>query len=308
MKLANLIDPHLVLLGSNVDTMDAAIQVGLKAISELYPQEVRYDEVLQRLNERRLLGGTCFPSGISIPHARLPAFNDFIIAAVVPRKPIVPDETCIDASCAKAPPIRIVWVILLSQTSSTIYLNTLAKLVEASKNESIMSALTSAESQAQFVSVIDNAGYIVKKNLVVTDIMTRDVVSVKDTSTLKEVLDLIYQKKLHYFPVVNDAGALVGELGVLDIVKAGIPDYAFRIGSLKFLAELEPMTELLQNEDKILVGSIMQKPVPIPPGTSVVEAAFEMSRGKKRHYAVVDNGVVLGVVSYMDIVLKVLRA
>ena len=138
--------------------------------------------------------------------------------------------------------------------------------------------------------------------------MTKDVISISETATLKEVLDLIYQKKLHYLPIVNQAGGLVGELGVLDLIAAGIPDYAFRIGSLKFLAELEPMTELLQNEDKILVGSIMQKPKPIGPSASVIEVAFEMARGKKRHFAVVEQGQLIGVVSYMDIVSKVLRA
>ena len=290
MKLSHLLDPHLVLLDADVDSLDGAIKAGLKAITALYPQEVRYDEVKKRLDERRLLGGTCFPSGISIPHARLPEFSDLIIAAIVPRSPIIPDEKCIDASCASAPPVRLVWLILLSQTSSAIYLNTLAKLMEASKDDAIMGALTQAESPAQFVSVIENAGYVVKKDLVVTDIMSRDVISANETSTLKEVLDVIYQKKLHYIPIVNDAGALVGELGVLDVIKAGIPDYAYRLGSLKFLAELEPMTELLQNEDKILVGSIMQKPVPIGPATSVIEVALAMARGKKRHYSVVEDG------------------
>ncbi len=308
MKLSTLIDPHLVLLDADVDTLDGAVELGLKAICGLYPHEVRYGDVIERLNERRKLGGTCFPSGISIPHARLPSFNDFIIAAIVPRRPIASDESCIDKSCAEAPPIRIIWLILLSQVSSMVYLNTIAKLMEASKNDAIMAALVGAESPSQFISVIDNAGYVVKKSLVVTDIMSTDVVSVIDTATIKDVLDVIYTKKLHYVPVVDASGALVGELGVLDLLKAGIPDYAFRIGSLKFLAELEPMTELLQNEDTILVKSIMQKPLPIAPLTSVVEVAFEMARGKKRHFAVVDNGNLIGVVSYMDIVFKVLRA
>jgi len=297
-----------VLLDADVDSIESAIEVGLNAIVDLYPQEVKYDEVMQRLTERRLLGGTCFPTGISIPHARLPVFNDFIIAAIVPRRPIVTGEECIDKSCTDTPPIRIVWLILISQTSSSIYLNTLVKLVEASKSEPMMVALTTAESPAHFISIIEDAGYVVKKDLVVADIMSKDVVSVSETATLKQVLDVIYLKKLHYLPIVNEAGALVGELGVLDLIKAGIPDYAFRIGSLKFLAELEPMTELLQNEDKILVGSIMQKPQPIAPTTTVIEVAFEMARGKKRHFSVVENGHLTGVVSYMDIVSKVLRA
>lgn len=308
MKLSTLIDPHLVLLDADVDTMDGAVELGLKAICGLYPHEVKYDEVAERLNERRKLGGICFPSGIAIPHARLPSFNDFIIAAIVPRRPIVSDESCPDQSCAEAPPIRIIWLILLSQGASMVYLNTIAKLMEASRNVAIMASLIGAESPSQFIAVIDNAGYQVKKSLVVTDIMSTDVVSVIETATIKDVLDIIYTKKLHYVPVVDASGALVGELGVLDLLKAGIPDYAFRIGSLKFLAELEPMTELLQNEDTILVKSIMQKPLPILPSTSVVEVAFEMARGKKRHYAVVDEGRLIGVVSYMDIVFKVLRA
>ena len=308
MKLSNLIDPRLVLHAADVGTIDGAIEMALKAIVALYPHEVDYDDVLRRLNERRKLGGTCLPSGIAVPHARLPVFKDFIIAAVVPKEPIQTDEKCMDPGCSEAPPIRIVWLVLLAQTASTLYLNTLAKIVEASKDEKVMGALVGAESTNRFVSILDEAGYVVKKNLTVTDIMSKDVVSVNENATLKEVMDVIYAKKLHYVPVVDGAGKLVGELGVLDLIKAGIPDYAFRIGSLKFLAELEPMTELLQNEDKILVGSIMQKPVPIPPTTTVVEAAFEMARGKKRHYSVVENGRILGVVSYMDILFKVLRA
>jgi mannitol/fructose-specific phosphotransferase system IIA component (Ntr-type) len=308
MKLSNLLDPRLVLLDSDVATIEEAIEQGLRSIVSLYSHEVNYDDVLQRLNERRRLGGTCLPSGITVPHARLPVFKDFIISVIVPKKPIIADEKCMDSSCTDAPPIRIVWLILLSQTASTLYLNTLAKIVEASKDDKIMAALTGAESSNQFVAVMENAGYLVKKDLTVADIMSKEVVSVKETATLKEVMDVIYAKKLHYVPVVSESGALVGELGVLDLIKAGIPDYAFRIGSLKFLAELEPMTELLQNEDKILVGSIMQKPMPIPPTTTVVEAAFEMARGKKRHYSVVENGRLLGVVSYMDILFKVLRA
>lgn len=308
MKLSNLMDPRLVQLSAEVDSIDAAIESALKAITALYPHEVDYDSVSEKLRERQKLGGTCFPTGVSIPHARLPDFEDFIIAAVVPKKPIDAAEKCADASCSDAPPIRVVYVVLLSQTSSSIYLNTLAKLLEASKDERMMSALLGAANAQEFVAVIDAAGYEVKKNLTVADLMTREVVSARPDWTLKQLIDIIYRRKLHYVPVVDEKGGLVGEIGVLDLIKAGIPDYAFRIGSLKFLAELEPMTELLRNEDKVLVESIMQKPVPIPPTTSVVEVAFEMARGKKRHYAVVEGGCLIGVVSYMDILFKVLRA
>ena len=69
------------------------------------------------------------------------------------------------------------------------------------------------------------------------------------------------------------------------------------------------MAELLKNEDKIAVGAIMKPPVrSIAPDSSVLAVAFEMTRSKKRHYPVVEDGRVVGVISSMDILSRVLRA
>jgi nitrogen PTS system EIIA component len=305
MKLANLMDPRLVQIGADVSTLDEAIALALKNVTELYRHEVNYEDALVRINERQKLGGTTFDSGLAIPHARIPNFEDFIIAAVVPRKPI-----CLDtAPCDEEKQVRIVFVMLLSQTSSAIYLNTISKLMTASQDEEVMGALLKAESPSHFVEVFEKKGYEVKKDLLVSDVMTRDVVSIRRDATVKELIDLMYKKRLRYVPVVDAQNSLVGEIGILDLIKAGIPDYAFRVGSLKFLAELEPMTELLLHEEKILVESIMQKPAtPIDATTSLVEAAFEMARSRKRHFAIMEGGKLAGVISSMDILNKILRA
>jgi signal-transduction protein with cAMP-binding, CBS, and nucleotidyltransferase domain len=42
--------------------------------------------------------------------------------------------------------------------------------------------------------------------------------------------------------------------------------------------------------------------------TSVVEAVFTFTKTRKRHIPVVDNRQIVGLVSYMDILTKVLRA
>jgi len=307
MKLANLIDPRLVSLKADVVNLDEAIELALHNVTELYQHELKYEPVLARIQDRVRLGGIVFPTGIAIPHARLPDFKDFIIAAVVPKVPFNVTGTIETSTDAK--PITIVWLILISQSVSSVYLNTLAKLVEVSKDETLMASLLQAESGMHFVESINKAGLEVKKDLVVGDLMVRNVVSICETASVKELIDLMYEKKLRYIPIVNADGKLVGELGVLDIIKAGIPDYAFRVGSLKFLAELEPMTELLLNEDKIPVKDIMHKAVDmVDPGTSVVEVAFEMARSKKRHFPVIEGGKLVGVISSMDILNKVLRA
>jgi len=307
MKLANLIDPRLVSLNADVANLDEAVELALHHITDLYKHELRYEPVLARVQDRVRLGGIVFPTGVAIPHARLPDFQDFIIAAVVPKVPFSATETKGDSADAK--PVSLVWLILISHSVSSVYLNTLAKLIEASKNDALMAALRTAEAGTQFVDLIDKAGFEVKKDLVVADLMTKKVVSIQETASVKELIDLMYEKKLRYIPIVNAESRLVGELGVLDLIKAGIPDYAFRVGSLKFLAELEPMTELLLSEDKIPVKDIMHKAdSSVEPDTSVVEVAFEMARSKKRHFPVVKGGELVGVISAMDILNKVLRA
>lgn len=304
MKLANFMDPKLVLLKAEVSSVEEAVQQALQAVVKNYRHDaLQYDQVLKLVQEREALGGTILPSGIAIPHARIPLFNDFLIASVVPKKPILVTQKDTEIE------VKVIYLFIISQTASSIYLNALAKIAESSKSEEVMKKLLAAETPHQFVEVFEQAGYTVKKDLTVADIMTTNVVALKKNATLKELTDLMYAKHLRYVPIVDDTGKLIGEIGVIDLIKAGIPDYAFRIGSLKFLSELEPMTELLLKEDKISVESIMNKnPVSLKPNTSVIEVAFEMSRNKKRHFAICDNGKLVGVVSAMDLLSKVLRA
>lgn len=303
MNLSNLIDPKLVQIGADVSTIDAAIGKAIDMISNVYAHEIHRDDILARIKERQSLGSTSYESGIAIPHARIPSFNDFLISVVVPQKPILEQIE------AKQIPIKIVYVILISNTVSTLYLNTLSTLIESSKNPDFMKKILSAETSIRFVEIFEKAGYSVKKELTVADIMSKDVVSIRKDACLKELIDLMYAHSLRYMPIVDEAGKFVGEVGIIDLIKAGVPDYAFRIGSLSFLSELEPMTELLSRENIIKVEALMSKnPPSLSPSTSVIEAAFLMAKNIKRHYAVLDAGKIVGVVSAMDILNKILRA
>jgi len=303
MNLSSLIDPRLIQLGAEADSIDAAIVSAMDIISKVYSHEIHRDDILARIRERQNLGGTSYESGVAIPHARIPSFNDFLIAVVIPKKPIV--EHIDD----KQIQIKVIYVILISNTVSTLYLNTLAKLIESSQDQEFMNKLVSAETAARFIELFDKAGFNVKKELTIADIMSKDVISIRKDACLKELIDLMYSHSLRYIPIVDEKGRFVGEVGIIDLIKAGIPDYAFRIGSLSFLSELEPMTELLSRENIIKVETLMSKnPPSLSPSTSVIEAAFLMTKNIKRHFAVLDSGKIVGVVSAMDILNKILRA
>ena len=46
MKLSSLLDPRLVHLRADVDSIDQAIELGLKSIVELYGHELGYEDVM----------------------------------------------------------------------------------------------------------------------------------------------------------------------------------------------------------------------------------------------------------------------
>ena len=300
VKLSNLLDPRLILLDEGVSSIDGAIAAGVAAFSDQQLHALRREDVLAKVRERQALGGTVFPTGIAIPHARLAGFDDILIAAIRPRLPIPVEGQ---------KPVELLWLVLTSQAASSTYLKVLANLAKLSKDADAMRALGRAESASRFIDIVERGGYEIEKGLHVSDIMSREVTTILDTATLRELTDLMFTRTLRYLPVVDSAGALVGEVGVLDLIAAGIPDYVYRVGSLKFLDEFEPMEDLLKNEGTILVRSIMKPPVrSIAPDSSVLAVAFEMTRSRKRHFPVVENGRIVGVVSSMDILSKVLRA
>lgn len=300
MKLAHLLDPRLLLLGGEYASLDEAIEAAVSLAAQHNKRSVNRETVLQSVRRREALGGTILPSGVAIPHARLEGFDDLVIVPIVPRSPI--------PTPAGSQPLRLAWLLLTSAAGNSLYLNALAAIASIAKNEALLGRLLGVENPARFIDLVDEAGYEVKKGLRVEDIMSREVVSIRDDASLRSLIDLMYARKLRYLPVLDAAGRLVGELGVLDIIAAGIPDYASRLENLDFLDELEPMEELLSKESVISVSSIMKPPAGVlAPASSVFEAALRMTRSRKRHFPVVEGERLVGVVSSMDILAKVLR-
>lgn len=80
------------------------------------------------------------------------------------------------------------------------------------------------------------------------------------------------------------------------------------VGNLKFLNTFEPLEELLKNEENLKIKQIMRKPsLQFSDDTSIIEAVLELTQNKRRHIPVVKDKKVIGIISIMDILNKVLR-
>lgn len=134
----------------------------------------------------------------------------------------------------------------------------------------------------------------------VSDLMSRDVLTVTTDTPLKEAAELLARKGISGLPVVDESGAVVGVLSEADVVvKAG--SEAPRTGLLGWLVEPD-----FDFHDKIAaktVGEAMSAPaVTISPGKQVHEAARLMVSESVNRLPVVEDGKLVGIVTRADIV------
>ena len=258
----------------------------------------RRDELLTLILRRERLGGTVFQTGIAIPHVVAAELRELCLGVCIPAEPIAADSV----------QIRAMFLILAGKETPSSHVNLLAALLRLSQNEPLFSALCRAPSASDLVRLVEESGIEVRRELTVRDVMESPAVTISAYTTLRDLIDLFIAESISYAPVVDEEGIFVGEVEAQDLIKTGIPDYAHMIGSLKFAHSFEPFEELLKNEDKIRVSEVMREPAALlDPDDTIVEASLVLNQKGRRCLPVVRDRLVLGILSEMDILSKVLR-
>jgi CBS domain-containing protein len=140
----------------------------------------------------------------------------------------------------------------------------------------------------------------------VCDLMTKDVVSVRAGTSLREAASLLAEKRISGMPVVNEKNEVIGVLSEADVlVKAGGSVSRNRL--LGWL--LEPDVGI---EDKIraeTVAEAMSAPaVTIAPHRPVHEAAKLMVTENVNRLPVVEDGKLNGILTRADVVRAFTRS
>lgn len=144
------------------------------------------------------------------------------------------------------------------------------------------------------------------------DVMTRNVISVNKSTTILELVEIFFSKKVSGVPVVDDKGALVGIISKTDLVthglekelksilgnkmpgqsEIGLPDFDYLLGP-------EPSTET--------VDRIMSSPVvTAAPDTKVTKLVKIMLDNKIHRIIIVEKENLVGIITSMDL-LKIIE-
>lgn len=146
----------------------------------------------------------------------------------------------------------------------------------------------------------------------IAEIMTKDVVTVKAETTLREIAVIFDERRFGSLPVTDNSGTLIGIVTASDLIEQGrslhIPtvislfDWVIPLESEKTLErELHKMTA--QTVGEILTTEV----VTVSSTEPVSKAADVMSYHKLHALPVVDNGKLVGIVSRIDIIRNLIK-
>ena len=140
-----------------------------------------------------------------------------------------------------------------------------------------------------------------------SDIMTRDVVCVKATASLQELLEIVSAQHVSGVPVLDEESKLVGIVSKTDLVTYGLERELSAILGQETVntshVDLPDFNNLLGSEPaKESVSQLMTSSVITAAPSTEVKALVRIMLENKIHRVVItDNERVVGIVSSMDL-------
>jgi len=148
--------------------------------------------------------------------------------------------------------------------------------------------------------------------LTVADIMTSKVVSIKGTTTVREMAVIFDKMRFGTLPIVDEAGNLTGIVSASDLVEQDRPLHIPTVISLfDWIIPLEGEGTLQRELKKITAQTASELAstdiVTVKPSDTVSSAAEIMSSKKNHALPVVEGKKLVGMVSRIDIIRSMNR-
>ncbi len=146
----------------------------------------------------------------------------------------------------------------------------------------------------------------------VRDVMTRDVITVSENTTLLEAAKIMATRNISGLPVLTEEGVLAGIVSESDVIRLKrrlhMPDYIQLLENLINDAHPEDFASEVARVLSLPVREFMTKrPVTVKEETSVAEAARLMSEHGFNRLPVLHNRKLTGIVTRRDLLWAMVK-
>lgn len=143
----------------------------------------------------------------------------------------------------------------------------------------------------------------------ISDCMKRNVVSIPETSTIREAAAIIVGKHIGLLPIVDKDGKLVGVVGLRDLLNLELPDFVRFIEDLDFVHDFGAV-ETTRPAPQTLTRSIttlMRDAITVEEDCGLLRAYALMLQQNLHDMPVLSkNGKLIGIASRVDIGTSIL--
>jgi len=256
-------------------------------------------KVLSLLQEREKLSSTWIGNGTMLPHNHSPEVKDIYMIFIRCRNPLV---------LANGNRVKYIFSILTSGSQNELYLSLLqgiGSLIQKHSDE-----VDQCKTSEDLLELLSSGSFGMGKTMTAAD-LARPWPRACEKDTLANALDQMKRHNVYFIPVYSETGnKIVGVLDLVDLLKAGFPDYVFSLHNLSVLDDFQPVHYFWNNENKLIIRDFLRdhRPYMIKGDVSYPEVFFMIIKSNRRHLLVVnEKDELLGIIHPTEIINKMLR-
>lgn len=292
LSIRRLLDEERVAVGLEVDSYSEALAQLLDRLDA--SGSVGDREAVEALLEDEARGSdpAALGSHALLSHFRTDAVAELAVAVATAQKAFA-------FAPPKAPKARILILILAPRSAAKYYLKTLAGFSRLLRDKKTVEALLAASSPEEALSVIAARDVVIRPELLVSDLMSRDVHSVSPETPLSETLHLMVRHRRRGVPVLSDNGEVLGMITEREVLQHFLPQ-ALSAASLEGGDEPE-----ISDVD---VRDVMQRTVMcLSEDQLISDVLATMITESVAQFPVVRKGKLVGFLSRTDLIEKLLE-
>lgn len=257
-----------------------------------------YKAVLARENDDPTIVGP----GIAMPHAKLEALDQIVVAVATSRQGILYDKRRPDNL------IKLIILTLAPKDAPGAYLQTMSCVAKICRDPTTVEVVSSLPTREKIWNFFDEGGVALPDHLRARDIMDPVEVKLLEHDTLERAIDLFVRHRLNELPVLDKDGDLIGVVSTNELLRVCLPEYILWMDDLTPIMNFEPFAEILRKESQTWLTEIMTSEyATVQVDEPAVQVAKQITREQTNRAYVLQGKRLLGIVSLETFLSKILR-
>ncbi len=203
---------------------------------------------------------------------------------------------------------KLIVLILSPKNRPDLFLKAEKALKSFFISDGYLETMFNIRSPKKIWELIDRTDEKLPKQVFVSDIMSSNMIILKDDNTLKEAIDLFIETGLLNIPVIDQGGDLIGEANACELMNIALPRHLLWMSNMKPIINFEPFFNMLENENYTWLEEIMTyEMATVQLEDYAMKALVEMTKKEVRNAYVLDDKKLVGVITMKHFMNKVLR-